>query len=264
MKLKKGSRRTKLDYSYLKSEWANEQFLRVGYWLYSVLVDAFDVVGKDGHLDTPDDWRRVFADAREELMRRHPVMLPHDKPPPPWKSWRTRYDKRLSQTFVSDWKKETRGAIEAAFKKPFPHADAVNALQNVALELDPVMVDLAKQFAAQLMNTRWKECKPKCRCKKCRQARLNVELVKADVATARLTSKRCWLGYCCDYRGRVNATQHLNYQREDHVHSMFRFANGQPLGEDGLYWLEIHTANCAGSIRNRLPSDKCGSKTIWR
>ncbi len=214
-------------------------------------------------------------------MRRHPVMLPHDEPPPPWRSWRTRYGKRLEQAFVSDWKPETREAIEEAFENPFPHADAVSALQNVALELDPRMVHLADQFAAKLMNAKWKECKPKCRCKKCRQARLNVELVKADVDTARETTSPCWLGYRIDTRGRVYATQHLNFQREDHVRAMFRFANGQPLGEDGLYWLGIHVANTAGqdkvsfdrrlewvdenleTIIRKVANDPAGTFNIW-
>src|SRR5262249_22632523 len=152
------------------------------------------------------------------------------------------YDNRLSQTFVRDWKRETKEATEAAFKKYFPHAEAVNALASVALELDSVMIDLADQFGPQLLNQRkngdkwedWIECGPdvsrsrarqgKCRCKVCYQARQNIIRVKSDVGTARASSKPLWLDYVCDFRGRVYATQYLNYQREDHVRAMFRFA----------------------------------------
>src|SRR4029450_7810825 len=42
------------------------------------------------------------------------------------------------------------------------------------------------------------------------------------------------------------ALQHLNFAREDHVRSLFRFANGMRINGD-TYWLEIHCANCEGS-----------------
>jgi DNA-directed RNA polymerase len=47
-----------------------------------------------------------------------------------------------------------------------------------------------------------------------------------------------------DWRSRVYALTQFNFQREDRVRSLFLFANGEPLGEDGLYWLKLHVANC--------------------
>ncbi len=63
-RIKKGNRRTKLDYSFLKEEWSNEQLVKIGRWLWSVLEDGTDIVGKGGEIGTLDDWRKAFADAR--------------------------------------------------------------------------------------------------------------------------------------------------------------------------------------------------------
>jgi DNA-directed RNA polymerase len=47
-----------------------------------------------------------------------------------------------------------------------------------------------------------------------------------------------------DWRGRVYALTHFNFQREDRVRALFLFANGEPIGEDGIRWLKVHVANC--------------------
>jgi DNA-directed RNA polymerase len=47
-----------------------------------------------------------------------------------------------------------------------------------------------------------------------------------------------------DWRGRVYAVCHFNFQRDDRVRALFQFANGAPIGEEGLYWLKVHVANC--------------------
>src|SRR5208337_547230 len=36
-----------------------------------------------------------------------------------------------------------------------------------------------------------------------------------------------------------------NFQREDCVRALFLFADGEPIGEDGLKWLKAHVAACA-------------------
>jgi hypothetical protein len=76
----------------------------------------------------------------------------------------------------------------------------------------------------------------------------NTRIVEDDVRVARMREgKPFWLDYNCDFRGRVYAVQHFNYMRGDHVRSLFKFANGIQLTENGLAWLEVHCANCEGS-----------------
>ena len=178
-----------------------------------------------------------FDETREQMLRADPVLLPHASPPPDWTDWRTEYDNRLGATFVRDWRPETRAKITEAFKKSeFEHARGVNNLQQVALVLDPVMVDLAGRFAVELMDH------------DSDKRAADRRLVTDDVAIARaLDGQPLWLTYNCDRRGRVYPIPHLNYAREDHVRAMFRFANGLPISSpDDIRWLEIHCANCCG------------------
>ena len=150
------------------------------------------------------------------MLRAEPVLLPHQSPPPDWIGWRAEYDNRLGANFVRDWRPETRAAITAAFEGEFEHARGVNNLQRVALVVDPVIVDLAERFAVELMGNDDQSA--------------DARLVKDDIATARaLDGQPFWLTYNCDQRGRVYPIPHLNYEREDHVRAMFRFADGLPL-----------------------------------
>jgi DNA-directed RNA polymerase len=62
--------------------------------------------------------------------------------------------------------------------------------------------------------------------------------------------------YCpmnMDWRGRVYSLTHFNFQREDRVRAMFLFANGETIGDEGIEWLKIHTANCGdfGKVSKR-------------
>jgi DNA-directed RNA polymerase len=46
-----------------------------------------------------------------------------------------------------------------------------------------------------------------------------------------------------DWRGRVYSLTQFNFQREDRVRALFLFANGEPIGEEGINWLKVHVAN---------------------
>ena len=47
-----------------------------------------------------------------------------------------------------------------------------------------------------------------------------------------------------DWRGRVYGVPHFNFQRDDRVRALFLFADGEPIGAEGLNWLKVHIANC--------------------
>lgn len=60
-------------------------------------------------------------------------------------------------------------------------------------------------------------------------------------------NKQFYFPHHFDFRGRVYATpQYLSPQGSDLSKSLLEFANPVKLGKDGLKWLKIHTANCAG------------------
>ena len=47
-----------------------------------------------------------------------------------------------------------------------------------------------------------------------------------------------------EWRGRVYCVPSFNFQREDRVRALFLFADGEPIGDEGIYWLKVHVANC--------------------
>lgn len=49
-----------------------------------------------------------------------------------------------------------------------------------------------------------------------------------------------------DYRGRLYFRGELTPQSSDAVKGCLEFAHGEPLGEDGLFWLKVHVSGCAG------------------
>jgi DNA-directed RNA polymerase len=67
-----------------------------------------------------------------------------------------------------------------------------------------------------------------------------------DIETAEFLSDfdAFYLPHNADKRGRVYPIPHFNFQRSDHVKAMFKFATPKALGEQGMYWLCIHLANC--------------------
>jgi DNA-directed RNA polymerase len=65
-----------------------------------------------------------------------------------------------------------------------------------------------------------------------------------DVAARQAVVEQFYCPMNMDWRGRVYSLTHFNFQREDRVRSMFLFANGEAIGEEGIYWLKVHVANC--------------------
>src|SRR5262249_23480739 len=129
-----------------------------------------------------------------------------------------------------------------------------NALAQVPLQIDPIMLELVDHFGAAILNykkrhdRRLMENDFERDGKTGKKREANRLLVSDDVRMARrLPDGPIWLDYNCDRRGRVYPIQHLNYGREDHVRSLFRFSNGVKLTPGGLQALEIHCANCHGA-----------------
>nr|XP_012149174.1 PREDICTED: DNA-directed RNA polymerase, mitochondrial isoform X3 [Megachile rotundata]XP_012149175.1 PREDICTED: DNA-directed RNA polymerase, mitochondrial isoform X3 [Megachile rotundata] len=73
-----------------------------------------------------------------------------------------------------------------------------------------------------------------------------------------LRNKVFWLPHNLDFRGRVYPVPpHLNHLSSDLGRSFLLFANGKPLGPDGLNWLKLHVINLTNfkkgsSVQERL------------
>jgi hypothetical protein len=224
-----------------------KQKTKVGHWLYKQAMMGLDIFDddenempliSDKHLDD-------VASLREWMIAHNPSFAPRLKPPQPWTGCSKTCD-GFEMKFVKDWSGETDAAIEAAFSGGnFEHAGGVNSLAQVAIVVDPVMVDLVERFAPDIMGNTGRKLKA------------DKVTVAADVTDARWCVEHgtFWLDYNCDFRGRLNPLQNLNFTRGDHVRSLLRFAHGLPINGE-TRWLEIHCANRAGrdkeSIEDRL------------
>jgi DNA-directed RNA polymerase len=70
------------------------------------------------------------------------------------------------------------------------------------------------------------------------------------------SSGKFWVPLRLDFRGRISPMSHFNFSREDTVRSLFLFANGELIGVEGLFWLKVHLANCAGGLWGGVRASK--------
>jgi DNA-directed RNA polymerase len=131
----------------------------------------------------------------------------------------------------------------------------------VRYKLDPVMVDLVEAVRPALLEREMERKKARARDRRNRR-----NMLSEDISFARVIGSRpFYMRHRCDFRGRVYQVPYLNMQKEDHVRSLFKFANGRKLGNcnAGLTdkerpsrntpagftdqeILEIYAASCAG------------------
>lgn len=93
----------------------------------------------------------------------------------------------------------------------------------------------------------------KCEARALHDFNHQTEAKRISFALALSTAKKytkypaMWFVHALDFRGRgYPVSQYLKHQAHDSVKAMLRFAEGKPLGEDGLYWLRVNTANHFG------------------
>jgi DNA-directed RNA polymerase len=222
-------------WQYRQSRWSNEQYVRAGHWLLDCVLKKLDgifVLDGDGLPCVTKAGEEYALALCAEFVYRNPVFLPTTEPLKHWTGWRAGgyWDDgtRISATFVRGSHPATEIAIKRAFCDGMgQHVDGVNALQRVAWVINAAMLPVVEQFAGKVGK------------------KVSKLLVAHDIATANvLGGKRFYVPMNCDFRGRVYGIPHFNFQREDHVRALFQFAQGMPIGKDGLDWLMIHVANC--------------------
>ena len=69
-----------------------------------------------------------------------------------------------------------------------------------------------------------------------------------DCDDSRGDGRRFYVPLNIDFRGRVYPIPHFNFTRDDRVRGLFLFADGKPIGEEGLLWLKAHVAARADGV----------------
>lgn len=269
---------------YRTREWTQQDLVRAGQWLLNLVLETLPEVfttieQADGsHVPTITEGALEIAQqAMELVVQRQPVLPPCTEAPAPWTDmWRGGYwdeRSRLRAPFVRTPHKATRAAVRAAMRSGTmkQHVDAVNALQAVPWTINHAVLGVMRWCIAhnvavpglpgedvpepeRLTPEAWAD-EAQRKLQRITLARVrehNTALVgerlmlQQDLATAvRLAEhERFWTPMSCDWRGRVYATCGFNFQRDDRVRALFLFADGAPIGEEGLWWLKVHVANC--------------------
>jgi DNA-directed RNA polymerase len=262
-------------------------------WLLEALPDVFAMVeahNEFGRLFTLTN--EAFDDACaavDHALRAHPVYLPTTEPPVPWTGWQrggyANGGRARDATLLRSRHRETEAEVKAAIRDGSmqPFLDALNALQAVPFTINKRVLDVMRacveqgipvpglpspsdlELPAPIPKAEWDVMEDgaqrihKYKISKIKQGNRSLVadrlLLAEDMKTAELLGdhERFYTPMNADWRGRVYALPHFNFQRDDRIRSLFLFAEGVPMTEEGLYWLRVHVANCGdfGKISKR-------------
>jgi DNA-directed RNA polymerase, mitochondrial len=177
-----------------------------------------------------------------ELIRRNPVWLPKPEEPAKWEDWNKggTSDKRLigSLYIISRLNEDIVRAVRKAIRSGTmqPTLDALNALQAVPWRINKPVLAVLQECALKRVAVDGVPAQDSV-------------LFETDIQTARAMAEHdhFWTPMNLDFRGRVYGMPHFNFQRDERVRALFLFADGEPIGHEGLKWLKVHVANRADS-----------------
>lgn len=211
----------------------------------------------------------------EKIIADNPVILPESEEPVAWEGYEyARRPYRPHLHIVRSPHRETMVAVRRAIEsgQMSPAMDALNRVQSVAFTINKAVLEVQEAcweagidvtglprkkpekvpqrpdgwaFLSEYEQKAWKIEAAAKRDLKRTMVGQNACLA-ADLAIANHLKEApaFWCLHSFDWRGRVYPLSHFNFQREEHIRALFLFRDGQPIGERGLWWLKVHTANC--------------------
>jgi DNA-directed RNA polymerase len=227
-----------------------------------------------------EEAHKFMGDAVKDLIMRRPVWLPRMTSPEPWVSYKQRpsEDTRILKD-VSILKAYNNDQI-AAVKKAIadgtmaPALKGINTLQAVPFKINTWLLEVMDAVQAngihvpgftvadkvevppKMTEEDWQALgqderklasEERVSAQKLnRQRHSDLTLLALDMAEAHRLAEvpEFYTSMTMDFRGRVYPLPRFNFQRGDHVRSLFLFRNGAPITEKGTYWLSVHVANC--------------------
>lgn len=229
---------------------------------------------------TEGAWDTVDAILANTINSR-PVWFCSLTPPKPWDAWSGcgSSDARVNgvTTFLRTRFKGTGAAVRAAIKSGAmqPAMDGLNAVQGTAWAMNPRVLGVIRECAergipvkglpptnviapkpVRMSNEEWLAMDAGARrLQRMRKDELRLlasaaacdrVMFVADMVQAEELAwvERFYTPMNCDWRGRIYSLSHFCFAREDRVRALFQFADGEPIGAEGLRWLKIHLANC--------------------
>jgi DNA-directed RNA polymerase len=231
-------------------------------------------------LTVSEEAHGLMADSIKDMILRRPVWLPRMTAPQPWVSYKQRPSEDASVFKTASLLKAHNNDQIAEVKKAIadgtmaPALKGINTLQAVPFKINTWLLDVMDQVRAngvvvpgftvpdkievppKLTEEQWQALGQDERKlaseerysaqKLNRQRHSDLTLLALDMAEAHRLAEapEFYTGMTMDFRGRVYPLPRFNFQRGDHVRSLFLFRNGAPIGRKGTYWLSVHLANC--------------------
>ena len=268
---------------YKTPEWNEEMRVKAGNWAINQLLehlpDVFardDDSGQEKYLTLTSEaaaYATAYAEQYTADVIRRNSGAPETKAPRPWTAWNEggTWDLKRQQFLhvMRAWHPQTAEAVTLAINDGSmkPALKALNTLQSVPWKMNTRVLEVMRACAERGINVKglpaanvsitvpeglntaqrkiWAK-KKKIARRKNRVNRSNRLMLAIDLKTAMMLAEhpRFYTPMNFDWRGRINALPHFNIQRGDYVRALFLFADGAPIGEEGLRWLKVHTANC--------------------
>jgi len=234
-RLRKRQRRLR---KFKEPNWPDLECVEVGQWVLDVACEGlprYFVLPLDlaGMPRVTKEGEQLASALVKELVHARPIFVPVVGGIKDWTGWCCggywSDGSKILASFVRGSRPEVKRAFGRIFRRgTIPHVEGVNMVQRVPFVINDEVLPVVKRFARKLGKV-----------DKFRFAR--------DIAIAEELSGKTWcVPLNCDFRGRIYGVSDFNFQREDHVRSLFRFAKSMPIGDEGLRWLMIHTANTYG------------------
>lgn len=263
--------------------WSVSTKAQIGRTLLDLFIESTGLVEIDRQkvgkktverLKASPDLEKWIGDRKNQSELLHPILRPMLVPPKPWT---TIFDGGYLQM-----KTNHRGIVKArtkGYREELISADlgdvfsAVNALQNTAWRVNTFVYETLEKvldmglFIGDTIVGPDLPLPPKIECeinspehkawkgKAAEVHRKNHELKGQRIQQGRIVKvaekfkneAAIYFPYQLDFRGRVYALpSFLNPQGNDLAKGLLEFADGKPVGDEGLNWLYIHAANCFG------------------
>jgi DNA-dependent RNA polymerase len=235
--------------------------VRVGVWAIELLREL-PVFGMDGEiLKLTAAADEIMDEALARAVKNNALLAPLDTPPAPWMQVNKGGlpDDWARVSLIRDCHPSIERAVRNAIGKEEMRGvlDAINALQSVPFCInEPVLKFMLQMGAPPAPRGEKPKAWQKKRFEGWMDAFNRVTEWDTDTLTATLlaAADRFWVPLNIDFRGRIYGIPHFNIQRHDRVRGLFLFANGKPIGVEGLRWLKAHVARTAnGNTWSREP-----------
>jgi DNA-directed RNA polymerase len=229
------------------------------------------------YIDTTLEFDDYVVDETDLLSKTMPIKRPMIEPPIQWERHNGEVlggfhtpELRRSTPFIKTKGQAHREFVEASY--PYKHITAVNHMQGTAWQLNPDVVSLVRAAteanwegfgipradrypvpehpgddAPEDEHMQWLVDAKRVHGRNKQNANELIVLGQSLNMAARLTDLSFWFTYTCDFRGRIYCSSTtLSPQGPDHIKGMIQFAEGKPLGREGVRWLAINGANKYG------------------